>query len=82
MALAGALNDVDCVYVAVDFDGLDEADVAPFMPEPGGIRLAEALATLSRLAAEKTVLGAGFTGLVPDQRNVEPATRLAASLGL
>jgi arginase family enzyme len=82
MALAGALNDVDCVYVAVDFDGLDEADVAPFMPEPGGIRLAEALATLSRLAAEKTVLGAGFTGLVPDRRNVEPATRLAAALGL
>ena len=81
-ALAGALNDVDCVYVAVDFDGLDEADVAPFMPEPGGIRLAEALATLSRLAAEKTVLGAGFTGLVPDRRNVEPATRLAAALGL
>lgn len=81
-AIERATNEVDCVYIALDFDGLDEADVSSFMPEPGGIRLDEALATFRRLAADKTVLGAGFTGLVPDERNIEPATRLAAALGL
>ena len=76
-AVDRALHEVDCVYVALDFDGLDEADVSSFMPVPGGIRLDEAVETFRRLAAEKTVLGAGFTGLVPDERNLEPATRLA-----
>ena len=41
-AVERALGEVDCVYVAVDFDGLDEDEVAAFMPVPGGIRLAEA----------------------------------------
>ena len=36
-AVERALGDVDCVYVAIDFDGLDEDEVAAFMPEPGGI---------------------------------------------
>ena len=48
-------------------------------PCPGGIRLDEAVETFRRLAARKTVLGAGFTGLVPDERNLEP--RRAARLG-
>jgi len=81
-AVDRALHDVDCVYVALDFDGLDEADVSSFMPVPGGIRLSEALTLFQRLAAEKTVLGAGFTGLVPGERNVEPAQQLASALGL
>src|SRR5262249_30862316 len=37
-ALAGA----DAVYVAVDADALDPAELSSFMPEPGGIPLAEA----------------------------------------
>jgi arginase family enzyme len=81
-ALGRALDEVDCVYVALDFDGLDEADVASFMPVAGGIRLDEAVETFRLIAATKTVLGAGFTGLVPDERNLEPAARLASALGL
>jgi len=81
-AVDRALQEVDCVYVALDFDGLDDEEVAAFMPVPGGIRLEEAIETFRRLAAEKTVLGAGFTGLVPDERNLEPAAQLASALGL
>jgi len=81
-ALDRALHNVDCAYVALDFDGLDEEDVSSFMPVAGGIRLEEAVETFRRLAGEKTILGAGFTGLVPDERNLEPATRLASALGL
>ena len=81
-ALQRALNGVDCVYVAIDADGLEEGDVAAFMPVPGGIRLDEAVETLRSIAGNATVLGAGLTGFVSDPRNVEPATRLAAALGL
>jgi arginase len=81
-AVDHALHEVDCVYVALDFDGLDEADVASFMPVAGGIRLDEAVETFRRIAATKTVLGAGFTGLVPAERNLEPAAQLASALGL
>ncbi len=69
---------VDCVYVALDSDGLDEDEVSSFMPVPGGIRLAEAVETLPRGSPlRRPFVGAGFTGLVPDERNLEPATRLA-----
>jgi hypothetical protein len=44
--------------------------------------LAEAEALLRTVATEATVIGAGFTGLVPDAKNLEPATRLSAALGL
>jgi hypothetical protein len=37
-AVDHALHEVDCVYDALDFDALDEADVASFMPVVGGIR--------------------------------------------
>jgi arginase len=81
-ALERALNGVDCVYVAIDADGLEEGDVAAFMPVPGGIRLDDAVDTLRWIAGNATVLGAGLTGFVPDPRNTEPAARLAAALGL
>src|SRR5690242_20241794 len=41
-ALERALDEVDCVYVAIDFDGLDEGEVAAFMPVPGGISVGDA----------------------------------------
>jgi arginase family enzyme len=82
-AIERALGSTDCVYVAFDADVLDPAaGVAVWMPEPGGLTLAEAeqlLWTVRQLAA---VIGAGFSGLRPDSANVEPLTRLAASLGL
>jgi arginase len=81
-AVDRALSDVDGVYVAIDFDGLDEAEVAAWMPEPGGVSLAEAEELLQGIARNATVVGAGLTGLLPDPRNLEPAVRLCAALGL
>jgi arginase family enzyme len=77
-----ALGEVDCVYVAVDFDGLDQDEVSAFMPVPGGMAIAETEALLRSVASDATVVGAGFTGLLPDAKNVEPAVRLGAALGL
>jgi arginase len=81
-AVARVLDGADCVYVAIDFDGLDEREVAAFMPEPGGIRMDEAERILRSVASEATVVGAGLSGLVPDRRNLGPAARLTAALGL
>ena len=76
------LDEVSCVYVAVDADGLDERDLTPFMPEPGGIALEDAERLLAHVSERGAVVGAGFSGLAPDERNVAPLTRLAAALGL
>ena len=81
-AVDRALSGVDGVYVAIDFDGLDEAEVSAWMPEPGGISVAEAEELLRGIARNSTLVGAGLTGLVPDPRNLEPAVRLCAALGL
>jgi len=81
-AVERALHDVDCVYVAIDFDGLDEREVGAFMPEPDGIRMDEAERILNGVASAATVVGAGLSGLVPDPRNLSQATRLTAALGL
>jgi arginase len=81
-AVERALNGVDCVYVAIDFDGLDDHEVAPFMPVAGGIPVAEAERMLRRVASNATVIGAGLSGLLPERRNLDPATRLCAALGL
>jgi arginase family enzyme len=81
-AVASALDGTEGAYVAVDFDALTQDDVAPFMPEPGGLSLEEAEEVLTAVRGRKDVLGAGFSGLLPDERNLEPARRLAAALGL
>jgi arginase len=81
-AIERALSDVDGVYVAIDADGLDEAEVGSFMPVPGGISVAEAEKLLSGIGRNATVVGAGLTGLLPELRNLEPAVRLCAALGL
>jgi arginase len=81
--LADALEGADAVYVAFDADVLDpDDDVVCFMPEPSGYTLVEAAAVLRRIAAERTVAGAGFTGLGPAPENVAPVARLATALGL
>jgi arginase len=69
----------DCVYVALDCDAIDPDEVDVFMPEPGGIGLAELeqlLATIPR------PVGAGFTGLVASERNEALLPRLGHALGL
>jgi arginase len=74
---------VDAVYVAFDVDVLDPGeDVAGHMAEPGGPTLAEAVATLERIARSGPVAGAGFSGGTADPRNAAPIARLAAALGL
>jgi arginase len=78
-ALAGA----DAVYVALDCDVLDpEDEIDAFMPEPGGLALAEAITLLERVAARKFVAGAGLTGLAAEPTNGPPLARLCAALGL
>jgi arginase len=64
------------VYVALDCDVLDAAEVASFMPEPGGLSVAE---VERLLRAVPGVVGMGVTGLRPDPRNVEPVSRLVAA---
>jgi arginase len=81
-AIERALSEVDGVYAAIDADGLDQAEVASFMPVPGGIALAEAEELLRRVAREAQVVGAGLSGLLPAEANLEPVTRLCAALGL
>ena len=81
-AIERATEHADCVYVAFDGDVLDAADAHPFMPEPGGLRLAHAEVLLRGLAERKTVAGAGVTGLVAVDDNAAVAARLLAALGL
>ncbi len=81
-AVERALGEAACVYVAVDFDGLDQDEVSAFMPVPGGLAVADTEALLRGVAADAAVVGAGFTGLLPDSKNLEPAVRLGAALGL
>jgi arginase len=81
-AVERALHRTDGVYVAIDFDGLDEHEALSFMPVPGGIPVADAETLLRRVARSATVVGAGLTGLAPAPSNVEPATRLCSALGL
>jgi arginase family enzyme len=75
-ALAGA----DAVYVALDCDVVRPGELTVFMPEEGGPSFQDIEALLAELAGQARIAGAGVTGLRPDPRNVEPVTRLLASL--
>ena len=81
-AVERALSGVDAVYVAFDADVLDLREVVSFMPEPGGLSVAEAERVLWTVRQLADVAGAGFSGLVLEPANVEPLGRLAAALGL
>lgn len=78
---AAVLERVRRVYVALDCDVLDPGEMAVFMPEPGGPSLADVEALLIGIRERGAVVGAGFTGLVPDPANVEKVERLATALG-
>jgi arginase len=80
--IAPALEDVACVYVALDCDVLEPSDVSVFMPEPNGPSVADVEATLRAITANAHLIGAGFTGLAPDPANVPALERFAAALGL
>jgi arginase len=81
-AVAAATADVDCVYVALDVDVLDPGQAVPFMPEPDGPSVDEVETLLRELAAARTVVGAGFSGLTADERNLEPIRRFCDALRL
>ncbi|MGE5272468.1 MAG: arginase family protein [Verrucomicrobiota bacterium] len=81
-AIEPALEGTDAVYVAVDADGLDETEVAAFMPVTGGIPVADAADLLRRISENGTVAGVGLAGFLADPVNLEPATRLCAAVGL
>jgi arginase len=78
---AALLERDDAVYVALDFDVVDPAELAVFMPEPEGPSLAELEQLLLRIRESGKLVGVGFTGLAPDPANVEKLERLTAALG-
>jgi arginase len=80
-AVSRAVGDTQGVYVAIDFDSMEADEVAPFMPEPGGLALAEVEELLQTVRREKPVLGAGFTAMLPDEANLPAVTRLGSALG-
>jgi arginase family enzyme len=80
-ALDGALRDTAGVYVAIDFDSMDESEVASFMPEPDGLTLSEVEALVATTREQKPVLGAGFSAMLPREQNLEPISRLTTALG-
>jgi arginase len=69
----------EAVYVAVDCDAVDPAELDVFMPEPDGMTLDDLEALLARLPRP---VGAGFTGAVPSARNEDALARLGHALGL
>ena len=78
-----ALEGVERVYVAFDFDVLDpREDADSFMPEPGGLTLAEAETALAGIAERRRVAGAGFTAFMASERSTAAVARLAHALGL
>lgn len=81
-AVERALDDCRCVYVALDVDSLDPAEISPFMPEPDGLTLDEVEDLFGDLRAHATVIGAGLTGLAPDPENVPKLQQLTKALGL
>jgi arginase len=78
--IGAALAGTDAVYVALDCDVVRPGELTVFMPEEGGPSLPDIDALLAELAGQARIAGAGVTGLRPDPHNVEPVTRLLASL--
>jgi arginase len=81
-AIAGAIEGTTSTYVALDCDVVEPTELAVFMPEPGGICVADLEQLLADTRARTEVLGAGVSGLSFEPSNIEPVTRLTAALGL
>jgi arginase len=80
-SVAPAMDGAEGVYVAVDFDALDADEVAPFMPEPGGLSVAELEDVLGFARERSPILGVGFSAFLPDERNAAALSRLARAAG-
>jgi arginase len=81
-AIDRALESCSCVYVALDADSVDPAELTPFMPEPDGLKLDEVEELFTDLRERTTVLGAGLSGLTPAEDNIPRLHRLVGALGL
>ena len=81
-SLAAALDGTEGAYIAFDADSVEPGELEVFMNQPGGLSLREVEQLFEEIRGRTVVLGAGFTALAPDERNVEPLTRLASALGL
>jgi arginase family enzyme len=71
---------VASVGLSTDPDALEPDGISAFMPELGGLSLAETEELLARIRSSAPVLGAGLSGLAAEPSNVEPLTRLCAAL--
>jgi arginase family enzyme len=67
------------LYVAVDLDVVDPAQVDVHSPEAGGLAIGELEGLLSSLPRP---VGAGFSGLIPSARNAATLVRLGGALRL
>ena len=76
-----SLESTDGVYVALDCDVFEEREITSFMPEPGGLILAQVEELFSVLQERTTVVGMGLSGLAPHEENVSPLTKLCGVLG-
>jgi arginase len=76
------LEGTEGVYVALDCDVFEPNGISSFMPEPGGYSLEQAEDLFRGIAERAPVLGAGLSGLAAEPSNVEPLTRLLATLRL
>jgi arginase family enzyme len=77
-----ALDGTAHTYVAFDLDVLEPSEASVFMPEPGGLSLAEAERILAGIRERTDVLGAGFSGASFEPANVGPMSRLSEALAL
>jgi arginase family enzyme len=77
-----ALRESEAVYVAFDADVLAPGQLPCYLPEPGGLTLAEAEELLAAAAACVPVAGVGFSGLTADPLALPALERLCAALGL
>jgi arginase family enzyme len=77
-----ALEGVDSVYVALDLDVLDPAEIEVFMAEPNGLKSADVEGILRDLAVRTELAGLGVTSGLLDDRNVPVVKRLLAAAGL
>lgn len=82
LGVDAALAGCDAVYVALDADSIDPAEIACFMPEPDGLAVDDVERLLGRIAGSLPVAGAGFTGLLRDPANEPLLERFAVALGL
>jgi arginase len=80
--IARALEGADCTYIAFDADVLEPSELSMFMPEPGGLSVADAERILQGLSSRTKVVGAGITGAGFEPGDVAVLSRLASAAGL